>query len=59
MITQLDHVAELLATRDPGDSELDALIISVLRKSQRRLGEQYETVIALEEQSQAQGSIPL
>jgi hypothetical protein len=31
----------------------------VLRKSQRRLGEQYETVIALEEQSQAQGSIPL
>jgi hypothetical protein len=35
------------------------LIISVLRKSQRRLGEQYETVIALEEQSQAQGSIPL
>jgi hypothetical protein len=58
MISQLDHIAELLAARDPGDTELDAAIVAVLRKSQRRLGEQYETVIALEEQSQAQGSMP-
>jgi hypothetical protein len=58
MITQLDHIAELLAARDPGDTELDAVIVAVLRKSQRRLGDQYEAVIALEEQSQAQGSMP-
>lgn len=58
MITQLDQISELLAARDPGDAELDALIVAVLRKSQRRLSEQYDTVIALEEQRQAQGSMP-